>query len=280
MYTKTTFEIDSIEYTRLYLTGLPYYSKFDSQHVQTLDNVLTDLTQNGTESVYIETVSTDDAIETYTDIWDKTIHYRFFFLYINSRYQLYIVRPYSMSIKNGVVLKKIPSCKVLFQSDLTTLEMALDTRQMNFYTNAIVDEIQMTKELEETDIKLTFAYQPSTTLITSKEIYEAATTKAKSLVNVTCNRNAKEVQKFLVDCGLWEILKGKVCYKANIALQMGALPSIYHALLEKQPVNADVFLDYVKEKIPSDYETCQKAYTAALRTLGGNLVALDWKRKG
>ena len=169
---------------------------------------------------------------------------------------------------------------VLFRSDLATLEMALDTRWMNFYTNAIVDEIEMANELEETDIKLTFAYQPSTTMITSKEIYVAAAAKAKSLIDVTDNRNAKEVQKFLVDCGLWGILKGKVCYKANIALQMGALPSIYHALLEKQPVDANVFLEYVKENMPNDYETCQKAYNAAAQVLGSNLVALDWKRKG
>lgn len=280
MYIKTTYIKDGTEYFNLFLTSLPYQSLFDSKKATSLENVLQTLSETGVVSACIESLTTDEAIEAYAEFWKETIHYRFFFLYINSRYQLYIVRPYSMNIKNGVVLQKIPPCEVLFRSDLVTLEMALDTRWMNFYTNAIVDEIEMANELEETDIKLTFAYQPSTTMITSKEIYVAAAAKAKSLIDVTDNRNAKEVQKFLVDCGLWGILKGKVCYKANIALQMGALPSIYHALLEKQPVDANVFLEYVKENMPNDYETCQKAYNAAAQVLGSNLVALDWKRKG
>ena len=281
MYTKTTFAIDGVEYTRLYLTGLPYYSKFDSQHVQTLDNVLTDLAQNGTESACIETVSTDDALEIYAKLWDKTIHYRFFFLYRNSRYQLYIVRPYQMNIRNGSVMRSLPSCKVLYKSDFSTIEMSLNTRWMNFYTAAILDEICLVENLAEVDEKAELKYKPSTTLITSEALYNAAVKEAQFLTESIGQLKPNEVKEALLQRGFWGYIQGKVCWEQNMSPQKGSLPSMYKAFASNKGVPVNDFMKYIAEKSSSDVSICERAISLAKEKFGNvALVALDWKQRG
>lgn len=281
MYTKTTFAIDGVEYTRLYLTGLPYYSKFDSQHVQTLDNVLADLTQTGAESACIETVSTDDALETYTEIWDKTVYYRFFFLYSNSRYQLYIVRPYQMNIHNGSVVQKLPQCKVLYKSDFATIEMSLKTKWMNFYTTAILDEICLLEDLAEVDEKIELKYKPSTTLITSEALYNAAVEAAQFLTESIGQLKPNEVKEALIQRGFWGYIQGKVCWEQNMSPQKGSLPSMYKAFASNRGIPASDFMRYIAEKSPSDVSICERAISLAKEKFGNvALVALDWKQRG
>lgn len=281
MYTKATFEIESVEYTRLYLTGLPYYSKFDSQHVQTLDNVLADLAQNGTESACIETVSTDDALEIYAKLWDKTIHYRFFFLYRNSRYQLYIVRPYQMNIRNGSVMRSLPSCKVLYKSDFSTIEMSLNTRWMNFYTAAILDEICLVENLAEVDEKAELKYKPSTTLITSEALYNAAVQEAQFSAESIGQLKPNEIKEALVQRGFWGYIQGKVCWESNMSPQKGSLPSMYKAFANNKGIPTSDFMKYIAENSPSDVSICEKAIRLAKEKFGNvALVALDWKQRG
>lgn len=279
MYTKTTFTIDGVEYTRLYLTELPYYSKFDIQHVQTLDSVLADLAQNGAESVCIETVSTDDALEIYAKLWDKTIHYRFLFLYRNSRYQLYIVRPYQMNIHNGSVMQSLPSCKILYKSDFSTIEMSLNTRWMNFYTAAVIDDLALKEELEE--IKVSLKYNLSTTLITPEEIYTAAVKQAQFLSERINTLKPKEVKDTLLKCGFWGYIKGKVCWESNMSPQKASLPSMYKALIANKGVPVADLMEYIEKQSPKDFPICQKALRLAKEQYGDvPFIALDWNQKG
>lgn len=281
MYTQTTFAIDDVEYTRLYLTGLSYYSKFDNQHVQTLDSVLVDLAKHGVESTCIETISTDDAIETYTEIWDKTVYYRFFFLYRNSRYQLYIVHPYQMNIHNGSVVKKLPQCKVLYLSEFSTIEMSLNTGWMNFYTAAILDEICLVEDLTEVDEKIELKYKPSTTLITSESLYNAAVQEAQFSAKSIGQLKPNEVKESLIQRGFWGYIQGKVCWESNMSPQKGSLPSMYKSFANNKGVPVNDFMKYVAENSPSDVSICEKAISLAKEKFGNvALVALDWKQRG
>jgi len=200
MYTQVFYlNSEGNERTKFFLTSLPYASKFDSQKVVALDILLSNVA-NLTDSFCIEQVDTDTVIEWYSSIWVQTNLLRFFFLYECGRYALYVVHINKRcSVKNGTVRNTVPSCKVLYRSALTTLEMALNLEELDYYTEGIL-------LANEDDEENTNSYPPSSVLITTVELLQKAKAFVTNLAPNIAQLSKKEARSVIIESEFWECI--------------------------------------------------------------------------
>ena len=268
MYTQVFYLTEGTEQTKFFLQSLPYESKFDNTKVVPFDVILNKMAQI-TDSICVKTVTIDAVIEWYSQIWAKSKIYRFFFLYSSGRYALYIVE--SQTISNGVVTNKLPRCKVLYHTAMTSLEMALDIEKMDKFTQEIQLELEITTEIDTQKI------YPASVLITTVDLYQVATAKAKALQPKLTGVATKDIKDTLVNHGLWDYIKGRVC-AVNPGPQKQMLPSIYKALLSERTLTIEELLAKVEEHMPSDLPNCHSAIKKVKYNYEGPLIAVNFRQ--
>lgn len=273
MYTRVFYlDNEGHEGTKFFLTSLPYASKFDSQKVVSLDTLINNVTSFA-ESFCIEQVDTDTVIEWYSDIWSQTNLLRFFFLYENGRYALHIVHINKRcSVENGTVRNAVPNCKVLYRSAFTTLEMALNLEELDYYTEGIL-------LANEDDEESTNSFPPSSVLITTVELYQQAQAIVKQLSPSIAALDRKAARVAIIDSEFRCIVKGNIC-ASNATVQKQMLPSIFYAIEGNTPgKNIDVLLTEVTQYFPGHVQFCEVAIKKTVKNYGPNLIAIDFRQR-
>lgn len=278
MYTKVFFLNNGKPDVRFFLSNLPYESKHDNLRVIPFDAVLSQMA-TVTNSICVETVSTDAAIEFYANLWSKCVNKRFFFLYRNSRYALYIVESNKQKIENGTVRVVAPLCKVLYCSPFSTLEMCFDVDTMYRYSKDVIDEIVLVKKIDaEGKDDETLAITPSTVFITTVELYQEVTQAVKNFAPVVDGLGKGKAREVIVNnADLWERVKGRVCAE-NSFPQKQMLPSMFYAIQNNTVVDVNAFLYYVSEQCPEQMDYCQKAISKVQKKYGSQLIALNFRQ--
>ncbi|RTL02140.1 MAG: hypothetical protein EKK57_02690 [Proteobacteria bacterium] len=268
MYTQIFYLSKGVEQTKFFLTALPYMSKFDSQKVISFDTLLT-TAASFTDSLCIQQADTDTVIEWYSDIWAKSNLLRFFFLYDGGRYALYIVRINKYcNVKNGTVRNTVPNCKVLYRSAMTTLEMALNLDELDYYTEGIL----FTSEEDESD---TNSYPPSSVLITTVSLYEASKLAMHRLSPSIEGLDKKAARVAIIKSGF--MVKGTICAE-NAYPQKQMLPSIFYALQrDVKPISIEDLLASVKRDFPEHVKYCDTAIRKA-KKYGNDLIAVNFRQ--